>query len=78
MNERLGTVKSIAKTIITTCDITSELVEDAGQATLNLTSGIRHLTAAFKHLCSGVELEQELRTRVRIKELEAEFADLLA
>ena len=78
MNERLGTVKAIARTIITTCDISAELVEDAGQATLNLTGGLRHLTGAFKHLCSGVELEQELRTRVRIKELEQEYADLLA
>ena len=57
---------------------TTSQVEDAGQATLNLTGGLRHLTGAFKHLCSGVELEQELRTRVRIKELEQEFADLLA
>lgn len=78
MNERLGTVKAVAKAIITSADITAELVEDAGKATLNLTGGIRHLTAAFKHLCSGVELEQELLTKVRIKELEAEFADLLA
>ena len=78
MNERLGTIKAVAKAIITSADITAELVEDAGKATLNLTGGVRHLTAAFKHLCSGVELEQELRTRVRIKELEAEFADLLA
>lgn len=78
MNKRLGTVKAVAKAIITSADITAELVEDAGKATLNLTSGIRHLTAAFKHLCSGVELEQELLTKVRIRELEAEFADLLA
>ena len=78
MNERLGTVKAIARTIITTADISAELVEDAGKATLNLTSGLRHLTGAFKHLCSGVELEQELRTKVRIKELEVEYADLLA
>ena len=78
MNERLGTIKAVAKAIITSADITAELVEDAGKATLNLTGGIRHLTAAFKHLCSGVELEQELLTKVRIKELEAEFADLLA
>ena len=78
MNERFTTMKAVAKAIITSADITAELVEDAGKATLNLTSGIRHLTGAFKHLCSGVELEQELRTRVRIKELEAEYADLLA
>ena len=78
MNERFTTIKAIARTIITTCDISAELVEDAGQATLNLTCGLRHLTGAFKHLCSGVELEQELRTKVRIRELEAEFADLLA
>ena len=77
MKERLGTVKAIARTIITTCDISAELVEDTGQATLNLTGGIRHLTAAFKHLCSGVELEQELRTKVKIRELEVEFAELL-
>ena len=78
MNERLGTIKAIARTIITTADITAELVDDAGKATLNLTSGLRHLTGAFKHLCSGVELEQQLRTKVRIKELEVEYADLLA
>ena len=78
MNERLGTVKAIARTIITTCDISAELVEDAGQATLNLTGGLRHLTGAFKALCSGVELEQQLRTKVRVAELEKEFADLLA
>ena len=78
MNERLGTIKAVTKAVITTCDITSEVIEDAGKATLNLTGGLRHLTGAFKHLCSGVELEQELRTRVRIKELEAEYADLLA
>ena len=78
MNERFTTIKAIARTIITTADISAELVEDAGQAALNLTGGIRHLTAAFKHLCSGVELEQELLTKVRIKELEQEFADLLA
>ena len=78
MNERFTTVKAVAKAVITTCDITSEVIEDAGKATLNLTGGVRHLTAAFKHLCSGVELEQELRTKVRIRELEVEFADLIA
>lgn len=78
MNERLGTIKALAKAVITTADITSELVEDAGQATLNLTGGLRHLTGAFKALCSGVELEQQLRTKVRVAELEREFADLLA
>ena len=78
MQERLGTVKAIARAVITSADITAELVEDAGKATLNLTGGVRHLTAAFKHLCSGIELEQELRTRVRVAELEREFADLLA
>ena len=78
MNERMATLKSVAKAIITTCDISAELVEDAGQATLNLTGGLRHLTGAFKALCSGVELEQQLRTKVRVAELERELADLLA
>ena len=78
MNERFTTMKSITKAIITSADVSAEIIEDAGKGVLNLTSGIRHLTAAFKHLCSGVELEQELRTKVRIRELEVEFADLLA
>lgn len=78
MNERLGTIKSLAKAVITTADISSDIIEDAGQATLNLTGGLRHLTGAFKALCSGVEMEQQLRTKVRIRELEVEFADLLA
>ena len=78
MNERLGTIKAVAKAVITTADTSAAIIEDAGKGILNLTGGVRHLTGAFKHLCSGVELEQELRTRVRIKELEREFADLLA
>ena len=78
MNERLGTIKAVTKAVITTCDISAEIIEDTGKGILNLTGGLRHLTSAFKHLCSGVELEQELRTKVRIRELEVEFADLLA
>ena len=78
MNERFTTMKAVTKAVITTCDITSEVIEDAGKATLNLTGGLRHLTGAFKALCSGVELEQQLRTKVRVAELEKEFADLLA
>ena len=78
MNERFTTMKAVTRTIITSADVSAEIIEDAGKGILNLTSGIRHLTGAFKHLCSGVELEQELRTRVRVKELEREFADLLA
>lgn len=78
MNERFTTMKAVTKAVITTCDISAEVIEDAGKGVLNLTGGIRHLTGAFKHLCSGIELEQELRTRVRIKELEQEYADLLA
>ena len=78
MQPRFTTIKAVAKTVITTCDISSEIVEDAGQATLNLTGGLRHLTGAFKHLCSGVEMEQHLRTRVRIAEIEQEFAEFLA
>ena len=78
MQERFTTMKAVAKAVITSADITAELIEDAGKATLNLTSGLRHLTGAFKLICSGVEMEQELRTKVRIAELEREFADLLA
>lgn len=78
MQERLGTVKSVAKAIITSADISAEIIEDTGKGFLNLTGGIRHLTAAFKHLCSGVELEQELRTKIRIAEIEKEYAEFLA
>ena len=78
MNERMATLKSVAKAIITTCDITSEVIEDAGKGVLNLTSGLRHLTGAFDSICDGIEQEQRLRTRVKIREIEAEYAELLA
>ena len=78
MNERFTTIKAISKAIITSADVSAEIIEDAGKGVLNLTSGLRHLTGAFKLICSGVEMEQELRTKVRIAELEREFADLLA
>ena len=78
MNERLGTIKAVTKAVITTCDISAEIIEDTGKGILNLTGGIRHLTSAFKHLCSGVELEQELLTKIRIAEIEKEYAEFLA
>ena len=78
MQERFTTIKAISKAIITSADVSAEIIEDAGKGVLNLTSGLRHLTGAFKLICSGVEMEQELRTKVRIAELEREFADLLA
>ena len=78
MNPRFTTIKAITRTIITSADISAEVIEDAGKGVLNLTGGLRHLTGAFKHLCSGVELEQELRTKVRIAEIEEEFSEFLA
>ena len=78
MNERMATLKAVARTIITSCDISADIIEDGGKAILNLTSGLRHLTGAFDSICDGIEQEQRLRTRVKIKEIEAEYAELLA
>lgn len=78
MQQRMATLKSVAKAIITSCDITSEVIEDGGKAILNLTSALRHLTGAADSICDGIEQEQRLRTRVKIREIEAEYAELLA
>ena len=78
MNERFATVKAIARTIITSADISADIIEDGGKAILNLTSALRHLTGAADSICDGIEQEQRLRTRVKIREIEQEYADLLA
>ena len=78
MNERMATFKAVARAIITTANISSEIIEDGGKAVLNLTSALRHLTGAADSICDGIEQEQRLRTRVKIREIEQEYADLLA
>lgn len=78
MNERMATLKAVTRTIITSCDISADIIEDGGKAILNLTSALRHLTGAADALCDGIEQEQRLRTRVKIREIEAEYAELLS
>ena len=61
------TIKSLAQTIITTADVTSDIIEDAGGAVTNLTSGLRHFSGVFTSWGRQAEKEQLLKEDFEVK-----------
>jgi hypothetical protein len=71
------TIKSIAKTIITTADTTSELVNTSGKATIKLANGVSGFFGVFESWGTVAEREAiidgELSIQRKLRDAKAEF-----
>lgn len=76
------TVKSVAQTIITSANVTSEVIEDAGGVITNVTGGLRGFTGVFKSWGTLAEkkacIDEEFEVKTMLRDYTKKFneADL--